>query len=486
MKSLSGKIRLAYTSLALIVLMLCGSAVFDLSFLEKQANEGVAISSLFNAIQEMRRYEKNLFLYADHNALLETDQFAEVAYHILDTQREAIAEVTTDAELAKLKQNLFEYRGLLSSLHNSNDITEAFEHIIREKGQTISMLASSFSELERKLLVDAIRWSRSWLLITIFVIGILVYIVGRLLARAVVLPLRQLEANLMPIAQGKFDHLETESRDSEFIAFADAFNRMLIELDIRQRRLLQSEKLASLGTLAAGVAHEINNPLSNISSSCQLLKEEIDSAEPQLLRTWLQQIDDETERARQIVRALLEYGHQRGLNLQPVPLASILEKTRILVNSTVRKQQASLEIEMANKPILFADSQRMQQVFINLIRNALNAGDHNTIIRISVSACSKPSPFPADAIVVGNQRLLDQDNYVDISVEDNGPGIPAEIIHHIFDPFFTTQEPGHGVGLGLYIIHEIIREHDGVIAVSSSPEKGSKFTIRLACQESNS
>lgn len=486
MKSLSAKIRLAYTSLALIVLMLCGIAVYDLSFLGEQADEGVAISTLFNAIQEMRRYEKNLFLYNDRNALHEADQFADVAFRILDNEETAIAEVATHSELEKLKLQLASYRNLLSKLQQNSDQAGTAEFEIREKGQAITTLAASFSKQERKLLVEAIHWSRSWLLISILVFGILVFIVGGMLERAVVLPLRHLESSLMPIAQGKFDHLETASRDSEFITFADAFNRMLKELDMRQRRLLQSEKLASLGTLAAGVAHEINNPLSNISSSCQLLKEEIDSADPQQLAIWLQQIDDETERARLIVRALLDYGHHRDLKLKAVSLSSILDRTFLLVNNSLKKHHARLDINIENNPVVQADDQRMQQVFINLIQNALDAANDEIDIGIHVRELNHKVPLPADAIVVGDRFISDQNCYVEITIEDNGRGIPTDALPHIFDPFFTTREPGHGVGLGLYIIQEIIREHEGVIAVSSAPEQGCKFIIRLSCAEKNS
>ena len=142
---------------------------------------------------------------------------------------------------------------------------------------------------------------------------------------------------------------------------------MLRELDTRRRRMLQAEKLASLGVLVAGVAHELNNPLANISSSCQLLLEELESANPEQLATWLRQIDGETERARQIVLALLEFGRQRELSLEPVRLVELFDKTRMLLGSNLRSCAAQLDIEVPDDLVVHADPHRLQQVFINLV-----------------------------------------------------------------------------------------------------------------------
>ena len=313
MSSLRGKITLAYSSLALIVLIMSGIAVFDLLFLERQVHEGVAVSSLNASILEMRRQEKNLFLYADLAALAEADHLAAASLKAINTEQPVLADVANKDELDALKRAIHEYRELLADWKPELTKKTATEARIRDQGQHISSVLETFVIRERQVLADAVRKSRWWLLISMLVVGLLVFLVGRLLARAVVTPLRRLESRLMPIAEGRFDHLEAGSNDREFVTFADAFNHMLKELNNRRRRLVQSEKLASLGILAAGVAHELNNPLSNISSSCQLLLEEFESVEPDQIEAWLRQIDSETDRARRIVLDLLEYARQREL-----------------------------------------------------------------------------------------------------------------------------------------------------------------------------
>ncbi len=485
MSSIRGKIRVAYTSLAFMVLLLCGIAVFDLLYLESQVQEGVTVSELYDAVSEMRRQEKNLFLYDDRSALLEAERLAASALELLSARQETVITIGSAEEFTRLHRALQQYRQLLAGWQMGAPATR-LESAIRDQGHGISTAVIRYTQQERELLAASVRWSRWWLLLSILIIGILVYLVGRRLSHAVVSPIRELESRMMPIAEGRFDHLEVNSQDREFIAFTEAFNRMLKELESRRKRLQQSEKLASLGTLVAGVAHELNNPLSNISSSCQLLLEELDSAEPEQLNRWLKQIDQETDRARNIVLALLEYGRQREPQKEQVRLTEIIDKTRTLASSTLRKNSAQLEVQLPQTLSLSVDPHRLQQVFINLLRNAVDSGGKGVRISITASACGEQAAqLPDDAVIVG-EPLCNRDSeaaMTEIIIDDNGPGIPAEVLPHIFEPFYTTREPGHGMGLGLYIIQEIIRENDGCIAVVSRPGRGTRIILRLPCHE---
>ena len=136
-------------------------------------------------------------------------------------------------------------------------------------------------------------------------------VIGQILSRMVVKPLKMLEESMGVIAEGKFERVSIDSHDREILSLANAFNTMLKELELRQRHLVQSEKLASLGTLLSGVAHELNNPLSNISSSCQILTEEIEDTDIAYKKELLSQIDEQTDRARNIVRSLLEFSREK-------------------------------------------------------------------------------------------------------------------------------------------------------------------------------
>ena len=137
---------------------------------------------------------------------------------------------------------------------------------------------------------------------------------------------------------------------------------------------------------------------------------------------------------------------------------------------------------------LDVDKQRIQQLFINLIQNALHAGGQGVLISISATLCNRGvSMIPDGAEVAGNLKCItDYDGqFAEILVSDNGPGIPGKSISRIFDPFFTTSEPGHGVGLGLYIVQEIVREHDGCLAIASKRGKGTRVIVLLPVEESN-
>jgi signal transduction histidine kinase len=249
------------------------------------------------------------------------------------------------------------------------------------------------------------------------------------------------------------------SKDRELVSLNRAFNRMLTELEWRQQHLVRSEKLASLGTLLFGVAHDLNNPLSNISTSTQILREEMDGADTAYKKELVAQIEEETDRARDIVRSLLDFSKTGARE------ATNLEKT---VNDAIRfiKNEVPPKIEIGVKVppaiTVFADRQQLQQVFLNLIKNAVEAIPGEG--RISISA----------------RKAKD---HAEIKFADTGAGIEPGMVSKIFDPFFTTKGTKTGYGLGLFIVHNIIEEHGGTIDVGSEVGRGTTFLIKLPLKE---
>ena len=240
----------------------------------------------------------------------------------------------------------------------------------------------------------------------------------------------------------------------------EAFNSMVAELEKRQDQLLQAKKLASLGTLTSGIAHQLNNPLNNISTSCQILLEELDKSEQGFLLKMLTNIEQEVRRARDIVRGLLEFSRVKEFCLAPTPLSQVVERSASLISSHV-PPGIELIKEIPEDLSLNLDAQRMQQVFLNLIENAIHA-IKSPPGQIKISAKSEPAR-----------------REVVITVEDTGSGIPVQHQGRIFDPFFTTKEGGLGTGLGLSIVYGIIQRHQGSISLESKEGEGSRFTIRL-------
>lgn len=227
--------------------------------------------------------------------------------------------------------------------------------------------------------------------------------------------------------------------------------------------------------MLSGVAHELNNPPSNISSSAQILKEDI-QCDAEFRAQLIADIDAETLRARRIVRTLLDYSGEHANEFTRVPLAELVEETlRFLKNK--RPAGVAVVLDIAPELAVFGDRPRLQQVLLNLIVNAYDAmGAHGRLIVTARAAIvgEHDEHFPAldGPCRVGSRA-------VDISVTDTGPGIAPEIIERIFDPFFTTKAVGHGSGLGLFVAFEIIEQHGGCMAAANCREGGAAFYLRL-------
>lgn len=485
MSSIRGKITLGYLALAAGVGGFVLFASADLRYLESRVREGVAISAFRETAQELRRHEKNYFLHHGTDELDEARALAGRLVRLLDDEAGALASVAQADEMPALRRAIHHYLSLIERpIEFGENAGLVAEPEIRAAGHEISERSDRLAERERALLVDILRQSRMALMWVVGVVALLALAGGQLLYRAVGRPLKRLEAQLEPLAEGRFQNFAQVSEDREIVSFTAALNRMLEELELRRRQVLQSEKLAALGTLASGVAHELNNPLGNISGACQILVEELEGLDAlpadarAALLEWLTQIDDETERARRIVRTLLDYSRKPGQAGAPCLLGEALEKSLLLLRQRLPEED-SVRLDIPAGLRVCADPQRLQQVFINLIRNAFDAGAR----RVAVAARQAgPADWPpaGAGLVVGERQGGEA---VMISVADDGPGIPPDRLDHIFDPFYTTREPGEGTGLGLYIVGEIVQEQGGAIAVSSPPGGGARFALWLPCGE---
>ncbi|MCK5648716.1 MAG: hypothetical protein KAI22_07535, partial [Gammaproteobacteria bacterium] len=278
MNSIRHKTSRAFYLLAIFIVLLCLFAFFNLLYLQQQVKEGVVISNFKDDILEMRRHEKNLFLYHNKNELENILLFTQKAISNLNKNHDSFLRLSSMLDLDDLQQLLSNYQILLTRyweqwerLQQEEDIASA----IRPLGHKLSLIADKFASLERGYLLQSLNTTQWTLASAIFISALITVFIGYRLSNLVVKPLRDLENKLEPIAQGQFDQLKVDSNEQEVIAFTVAFNRMLYELDLRKKRLLHTEKLASLGVLISGVAHELNNPLGNVLSSCQLLKEEL-------------------------------------------------------------------------------------------------------------------------------------------------------------------------------------------------------------------
>jgi len=237
-----------------------------------------------------------------------------------------------------------------------------------------------------------------------------------------------------------------------------------------EEELIRSEKLVSLGQLAASVAHEVNNPLAGIMVYVKLLlkkhkekKLQVEDTKEQLLK-----MDKELDRTTRIIRNLLDFARQSEPAIRPVEIGKVLEAALLLVGHQISLENIKLEKKLdAELPLVLADFDKIQQVLINIIMNAIQAMSDGGNLTIATSV--------AKGIRI-NEFLKDT---VRIDIRDTGIGIPEENLSKLFTPFFTTKEKGKGVGLGLPVVHGIIEQHKGKIEVESESNIGTTFTIYL-------
>jgi len=282
------------------------------------------------------------------------------------------------------------------------------------------------------------------------------------LARQLLAPLGRMVNAAERVAKGDFTPLRPARRyRDEFTGLALAINHMMQELNRRQDALVEAQKLRAVGTLTAGIAHELNNPINNISLTAEAMLEDAETLTSEQRLELCHDLLTQAERAQGIVKNLLDFSRQRDVHVEPLDLGALLRSTEKLAGNQIKLAGARLELDVPDDvPAVRGDGQQLAQVFVNLYLNALDAAASGGLIRVSV------------------RRPAREPGFVQVDVSDNGKGIAPDVLPFIFDPFFTSGK-AKGTGLGLSVSHGIVAKHGGDIHVTSSPGTGTTFSVRL-------
>ncbi len=260
--------------------------------------------------------------------------------------------------------------------------------------------------------------------------------------------------------------------DSLIVSFGEMVKRLKTtydELQKTQSSLFQSEKMASLGTLSAGIAHEINNPIAGIQNCVRRLKENPSNLKQNVF--YLDMIDESLKKVEKVVKGLLDFSRKPDMKLSPTNICKVIENVLLLASFNLEKSRISIKKEYDSKEILLnASANHLEQVILNLILNSIDAIEERKQSETGLNGEIKIS-------------LKEFDNRVVIEISDNGVGVPEEYLNEIFDPFFSRKKNGQGTGLGLAVSYSIVEQHHGRIAAHINEQKGLSVRIELPKNE---
>lgn len=277
-------------------------------------------------------------------------------------------------------------------------------------------------------------------------------------------PLEELTEAAHKVGEGHLGVRVSPSGDGDLFSLGIAFNEMVHKLAVSREGAVQSEKMAAIGQLAAGVAHEINNPLGVILGFAQGMDKRVPEGDP--LRLPVASIVREATRCRTLVQELLTFSRATGKSQEPVDLNEVVEACGVILLSSARSHRIELARDLApGLPRVMANRSQLQQIIVNLGNNAVDATEPGGKVTLRTSGGPEG---------------------VRLEVSDTGSGIPDDVRARIFEPFFTTKDPGKGTGLGLSLVWEIVGQHGGKVDVSSEVGSGTTFTIDLKAEAASS
>ncbi len=459
--SLHAKIVLGYCVVGASLMALLVNALFQFRSLEGELAKQQDVVAFYDTVRHARRLEKNFLLYrkvADIGEAVEQANLAQDVFRRIPLN--GMPEGERESSLEKVAR----YAQLLGRLMETAEGTPPSPVLLQEVyevGSALLRLGERLDALAQKRVDRAVQRHDADLLAAIWMALGLAVVAGIVVTRSVIRPLRDIESDLKRVAKGEVARVAGREAEAEVASLTRSINDTLQEVTDRQTVQARASRLMALGTMLSGVAHEMNNPLSNISSSCQILEEEWHELPAGEVRRLLAQIDSQVLRAQHIVATLLDFSGNRALRRRREKVREIIDESLALIASQMPSHVRTI-VDVDAGLTIDVDRRQFLQVLVNVIKNAVEASPVDGVIRISAW-----------------REELPEGRGTAVEIEDEGEGIACEHLRQVFDPFYTTKAVGKGTGLGLFVAHEIIAQHGGNVAVDSSPDGGARFWIHI-------
>ena len=442
------------------IILIAGFSYQELDLVLAKLRFAEIADSLDASFLRMRLSEKNYFLYEDPSELSSIKDELKESHLKVESLSPDIIKAIGVQNWKALKLYLNQYEQEINALGMHNQTAPDMQLNVRESGHKLRLFSENMIHLERQTINKILSASRKTLL-AFFCFIILVAITSSYLFFSNIFKnLRRIEKTANAISAGNFMKIEGNLPANELGSVMKAINTMCEELETRHEQLIQSKKLASLGILTSGVAHELGNPLNNISMVAQTYLELYDRLGGEDRIEYMKTVLEESERIKKIVQDLLDFSRPKKADFKVGDINSVIRNSLKLVQNTldISKIKSQLNLE-ESLPAVFIDEDRIREVLVNLLSNAVHA-------------------MPSGGSVFLRTRLAEDQENIIIEVEDTGKGIRQEFISYIFDPFFSTKG-AEGTGLGLSISYGIVRRHNGKMDVRSKVGVGTTFVIQL-------
>lgn len=448
--SVRTKLFLIFLSMAVIVVAVCSVFTY-FNFISKEKlikslkyqQELFEFTTLTSALSEL---ERRIYFYVllggeEEKSKVEKilNEMKNIDLKELKSEVDKLFSLKTKDTFKQVEKTISEIKTIEQKVNEEKIQTEKN---LKESQETVNKLATI------SFIVSSVT-TISVILITVLV-NILTYFF-------LIKPINQLRLGTEIIGSGNLDYKISIPRRDEFGKLANSFNEMVENIKNLQIQIVAMDRMSSIGQLAGGIAHEINNPLTGVIGQAQILLQKVPKDNP--FYDNLIKIERAAQRCRKIVKALLDFAREKYYSFVSSDINSLIDETLELCMSDLLSNKVNVVKQYDKLPQIKVSPSHLQQVFMNLITNAM------------------------DAMPSGGELLIStykQNESIVISFKDTGTGINKENLQKIFSPFFTTKEIGKGVGLGLAVSYGIIKRHNGDITVKSDGEgKGAEFIIKL-------